>query len=393
MQVKTIDEVFSTQEYRERIAAVKRAGQRAAMDALIVTDPKNIFYLTGYDAYSFYVPQALIVAVDQPDEPVLILREQDVPAATALTWLAPANVVGYDEAYIHGTQHPMRVVAETISTLHWRPKNVGIDESDLSVGALHALHDTMPDATLMNATGLVEWIRCHKSAREIDLIREAASFSDQAMLAAIDIIEPGVREADVAADIYHELISGKGSAYGSTPWQPYLSCGVHTNNPHMSWSGRFIAPDSPITIELGGHRHNYAAGLARTVYLGSPPPEYRRLERTVAEGYDIARSTMAPGNTAEQVHAAWSSVLGKQGFTKNARIGYSIGISFPKTAWIENTVSLAAGDRTELRPNMVLHLMLAVWLNDIGYSLSETFVVGETGSESLSSLPHELIVK
>lgn len=78
---------------------------------------------------------------------------------------------------------------------------------------------------------------------------------------------------------------------------------------------------------------------------------------------------------------------------KADRIGYSIGLSFPDTCWVDRTVSLASGDHTVLAPGMTVHLMLAVHRDDVGYSLSETFVVTDGDPEPISSSPRELLVR
>ena len=98
-----------------------------------------------------------------------------------------------------------------------------------------------------------------------------------------------------------------------------------------------------------------------------------------------------PGNTCEQVEAVWQEVLNRHGYSKESRVGYSIGLNFPPD-WGERTASLRPGDLTVLEPGMCFHFQSGVWLEDYGAAVSEPFVVTEQGGERLADAPRELIV-
>lgn len=385
---------FDRDELAGRLARVRDAAARDALDLLVVTDPKNIFYLTGYDAYSFYVPQALLVPV-RDGVPVLVLRTMDVQGARVTTWLSDDQLVGYPESCINDGprgEHPFSVVAATIADRAMTRDRVGIElDGTLTPRELEILRSAFPASSFTSSDGLVEWVRAVKTPAEIAVITEAAAISDAAMEVARDAIKPGAREADVAAEVYAALVRGTGDLVGSTPAQPYMAMGENTNNPHLRWRDGIYGP-GPVYVELGGHRHNYAAGLSRSFHLGEPSPGYRRVEGVVTDGMTAALEAMRVGARAEDVEAAWRKVVAPFGITKAARIGYSIGISFPKTIWMEGTISLAPGDLTVLVDGHVLHLMVAVWLDDLGYALSETVHVTDSGPRPLSALPRELVV-
>lgn len=387
---------FDRDEFAGRLARVREAAVRGGLDLLVVTDPKNIFYLTGYDAYSFYVPQALLVPAEAAAGPLaLVLRAMDVQGARVTTYLPEESLVGYPESYINDGPrgaHPFSVVASTISERGLPRGRVGVElDGTLTPRELEILRAAFPGSSFTSSDGLVEWVRAVKTPAEIAVLTEAAAISDAAMEVARDTIKPGAREADVAAEIYAALVRGTGDLVGSTPAQPYMATGERTNNPHLRWQEETYGP-GPVYVELGGHRHNYAAGLSRSFHLGEPSPGYRRVEGVVTDGMAAALEVMRVGARAQDVEAAWRGVIEPYGITKAARIGYSIGISFPKTIWMEGTISLAPGDETVLVDGHVLHLMVAVWLDDLGYALSETVHVTDDGPRPLTGLPRELMV-
>ena len=77
---------------------------------------------------------------------------------------------------------------------------------------------------------------------------------------------------------------------------------------------------------------------------------------------------------------------------KKSRSGYAIGLSYPPD-WEERTVSFRKGDKTVLEPNMTFHFMPALWFDDWGLEITESFVITEAGAETLANVPRKLFVK
>ena len=110
------------------------------------------------------------------------------------------------------------------------------------------------------------------------------------------------------------------------------------------------------------------------------------------EGIDSALNTAKSGNLAEDIEASWSKTISKYGYEKTSRSGYAIGLSYPPD-WGERTVSFRKGDKTVLEPNMTFHFMPALWFDDWGLEITESFVITETGAETLANVPRKLFVK
>ena len=106
--------VFETEEYRQRLAKTKQAMEKEDLDALIVTDPANMNYISGYDGWSFYVHQGLIIFSDQ-EQPIWFGREQDSNGARITTWLDDDNIFGYQDHYVQSnTVHTYDFVSDLI---------------------------------------------------------------------------------------------------------------------------------------------------------------------------------------------------------------------------------------------------------------------------------------
>ena len=177
-----------------------------------------------------------------------------------------------------------------------------------------------------------------------------------------------------------------------TALPPTILGGVNASAPHIMWSDRRVGANETVALELAGACRRYTAGLARTMQLGRMPAEVARTAEAVLEGMDAVLEATRPGVAAESVEAAWRSVIQRHGLEKESRIGYSIGLAYPPD-WGEHTISLRPGDRAELEPGNVLHAILGMWMEGWGVEVSETILVTESGSETLTDFPREIFVK
>jgi ectoine hydrolase len=353
-------------------------------------------YLTGYDATSYYVHQMAAVARDA-EEPLWIGRAMDVACARFTTWLDAANMHGYPESYIGvADRHPMEYVAQVIAERGWQRGRIGVemDAHFFTARAYAELVQRLPQATFHDASLLVNWARIVKSPQEIAYMRQAGEIVGRAMEVAIATIEPGVRQCDVAAAVYAATVSGTAEFGGDMPEGPWMPSGARTAAPHLTWTDEPYRAGEATNLELNACRHRYTAALARTVVLGEPAAEMRRMIPVVMEGLDVALDAARAGVTGHEVEAAWRGVAAAHGIEKSSRIGYSIGIGYPGPSWNERTASLQPGNATVLEPNMTFHMIIGMWLDEGGFEISETFRVTENGPpEVFSHVPREVFVK
>lgn len=391
---------FATEEYKRRLDRTKDAMAQRGLDVLLVTDPANLLYLTGYDAWSFYVPQMVMVFPSR-EEPLWVGREMDANAAELTTWLTDDSIRSYADEYIRtvNDRHPMDRMAEFVTEAGLGDGTLGVEMGAYYFTARDylRLESNLPGATFEDATDLVNEGRLRKSEREVELIKEAAVITDNMMEAAVDAIEPGVRQSDVVADVYYEMISGTdeyGGDYSANP--PMMPAGRGTNTPHLTWSDDRIESGQPMMLELGGCRHRYHAPLARTVYVGDPPSAFQNLHDVTVEALNTALDAIEPGVKAEEVELAYRDTIAEHGLEKESRVGYRAGGGEYPPSWGEGNweriPSLQPGDTTVLEPGMTFHVIAGMWESEYGVEVSETTLVTDEGSVTMSDFPRELVV-
>tara|TARA_Y100000588_G_C14246418_1_gene921629 strand:- start:607 stop:1800 length:1194 start_codon:yes stop_codon:yes gene_type:complete len=384
---------FCRAEYGRRLAETKKRMADAGFDLIICQDPANMNWLTGFDGWSFYTPQVVLVHLDE--EPIWFGRAQDAKAAHITTDIPPNNIIGYSEKLIHhATGHPYDELADLIKHRGWSSARIGVElDAHYYTARAHAhLVKGVPNAKVADSAQLVNWARLVKSDAELVYMREAGAICTAAMNRAIEKVAPGVAQYEVIAEVYRAQVLGVEGAYGDyTGLCPLIQVGEGTSTPHLTWSDQPIPRETLVMLEMAGARHHYHAPLTRTLYLGSPPSEVTALTRTIIEGVDAALDMARPGVTCEAVEAVWQKVLNQAGYHKDSRVGYSVGLNYPPD-WGERTASLRPGDQTVLQSGMCFHFQSGVWLETLGAAVSESFVVTKRGGERLCNVRPELIV-
>lgn len=387
MTISKAPQAFPRAEYLRRLAAVKSGMAQRDIDVLVVTEAANITYLTGYTAKSPNDPKGLVVSIRQ-EEPTLILRKMDTPAALHQTFLERDKVLSYPEALM-GNPHMdgYDALIEFLHDVGLANRAVGLELGGLLAPSASKFRTRLSQARFVDCTGAITWIRMVKSDLEISLMKEAAAIADAGIMRAAEVIRPGVREADAIAEIVATLARGANGKPGTWIATPFLCSSPRTGTSHITWSEDAFREGSQINLEIAGVRHGYTAPISRTFSIGRPSDRLRRVHEAQVAGLEAALDTVRPGCTCSDVAQTIHRTIERLGIKKESRCGYPVGID-----WMERTASLQEGDMTVLKPNMTFHLHLGNWMIDeeFGYVISETIRVAECGVEVLTSALRKL---
>ncbi|WP_435259337.1 ectoine hydrolase DoeA [Thioclava sp. FR2] len=385
---------FSRAEFAERLAKTRAAMEAKGVDLLIVTDPSNMNWLTGYDGWSFYVHQCVVVPPH--GEPIWFGRGMDANGAKHTAYLKPENMIGYPDHYVQSTErHPMDYLSALLTDRGWGGLRIGVEMDNywFTAAAFASLTKHLPNARFSDVTALVNWQRAVKSPTEIDYMRKAARIVEGMHARIFDKIEVGMRKCDLVAEIYDAGIRGTGGVGGDYPAiVPMLPSGPEASAPHLTWDDRPMKAGEGTFFEIAGCYHRYHVPLSRTVFLGKPTQAFLDAEQATLEGMETGLSAAKPGNACEDIAKAYFAVLAKHGIVKDSRTGYGIGVSYPPD-WGERTMSLRPGDKTELKPGMTFHFMTGLWLEDMGFEMTESILITETGVDCLANVPRRLMIK
>ena len=386
---------FSNQEYKTRLKKVKKSMQDKGIDLLISHDTANMYYLTGYDAWSFYYAQCVLVHIDL-DEPLCFVRAQDAGGAYIKTYLNRENIIVYDENYIHKwPKHPYDYLVEVIKKKKWDKLSIGVemDAHYFTAFCYEKIKYGLPNAKIKDSNRLVNWVRLVKSEAEIGFMKSAATITEKAMSTAMKVIDKGVRQCDAVGEIQKTLFYGTenvGGEYASIT--TLLPTGLGTSASHLTATQEKFKNGESTIIEISGCVKRYHAPLARTVQLGKPEQKKIDAMNATIEALNSGIDLVKPGNTADDVAKGFWKVLDKYKIKKESRTGYSIGIGYPPD-WGEHTLNIYKGDMTELKPNITFHMIAVMQFGNWGVEASESIRVTENGNELFNNFPKELHIK
>ena len=386
---------FTREEYAARLAKVRKAMADQDIEVLVATDPSTMAWLTGYDGWSFYTHQAVLVTHDR--DPIWWGRLMDSYGALRTVYMDPSYIVGYADDYVQSTEiHPHGHLAGLLADLGLAMRRIGVEMDNYyySAAAHHHLTTGLPDAEFVDATGLVNWQRGVKSTKELEYMRAAARIVEKIHETILERIEPGLPKNELVAEIYHTSITGIEGQGGDYPAiVPLLPTGEDASAPHLTWDDRPFSRGAGTFFELAGCVRRYHVPLCRSVYLGAPPREMLDAEKALVEGLEAGLEAARPGNRASDIAAALYSSLHKAGIEREGRCGYPIGMSYPPD-WGERTISIRLSDHTELLPGMTFHFMPGLWMKDWGLEITESILIKESGpAEALANYPRKLFVK
>ncbi len=368
---------FPLDEYKARLAAVRRRLAERELDAMLVTTPENVCYLSGFETAGHFAFLGLLVPL--AGEPICVARALECPGVAALTGLQ--RIVPYADV-----DDPMRVMADVVGAARLAGRRVGIERSCwfFTAAQQDRLLSYAGAIDWRDASLLVEQERVVKSEPEIALMREAAVATTAGMLAGIGSVGVGVSEDEVAAQMHLAMIRA-GSEWPAIA--PFVAAGERGAIGHATWRGRRLRRGDPVFLELAGCRRRYHAALLRTVFVGEPDAAARSAFAVVQEAYAAAAEAVRPGVSAGEVDRAARAVIAASPFgaVQASRSGYSMGIASSPDWGEGHILSMKTGEARVLEPKMTFHLLPWVQLPGVGgVGCSETIRVTASGCESLT---------
>ncbi len=389
--------LFSLVEYKIRLIKVKMSMLKKGIDTLLITDPANMNWLTGYNAWSFYVHQGVVVNLEE-EEPLWFGRLMDRNAALVNCWINEKNMIPYDESFVmNPSSHPMSDIAQSIFIKRRFDKGiigVEMDNYYYSAQAHSELTSSLPNATFVNANALVNWQRAVKSTKELEYMQIAGKITNAMHQSVLNKAKIGVSKNKLVAEVYHTGISGVDGYGGDYPSiVPLIPSGKEASACHLTWDDRTLQNNQCTYFELSGCHNRYHAPLSRTLYFGKPEQKFLDAESALIEAIHTGLEQAKPGNKTSDIANALDAVMLKHGINRNgARCGYPIGLSYPPD-WGERTMSLRSSDNTVLEEGMTFHFMPGIWQEDWGIEITESIVITDTGVDTLCEMPRKLFLK
>lgn len=381
------DMTFPFQEYERRVSELRNRIAKRHLDAVVITDPENIMYLTDFQTtgYSFF--QALVVPLEA--EPFMITRKLEESNVWARTWVECSRP--YPD-----TGDAIQMLVDALREFGLANKRIGYERNSYFFNAYHqdCIHTTLMDGKLLDCFGIVEEGRICKSDVEIELMHKAAVATEAGMQAGIDACAAGVTENEIAAEISAAMFRAGGEFPAV---MPYVTSGPRSMIGHATWEGREIQHGEHIFLEVGGCYRRYHTAMMRTIVLGELSDSMYKAQERMKLALSAVHEYFQPGMTVSDADNLIRNIISDNdiGARLITRSGYSIGIAFPPS-WDEGyIVSLKQGDSTTLEEGMTFHIIPWMWGidGDKTCGISDTIYLTAEGCKSFFSMDKNFTVK
>ncbi|HEM3666349.1 TPA: aminopeptidase P family protein [Streptococcus suis] len=350
---------------QQRLEKLRGKMAEQSIEALYVTNLKNVYYLTGFWGSS----GAVLIT---PNRQVLITDDR---------YITYAQSVVKDFEVISNR--------DDLGTAAGLVKDMGIKEvafeDEISVAYFKSMEAVFIGIALRPTTNLIADLRMIKDAAEVTTIQRACQISDQAFIDALDFIKPGKTEIEVAnfLDFRMREMGAEGVSFDTIAASGYRSA-----MPHGRASNKVIEAGEALTLDFGCLYDHYVSDMTRTIHIGHVTDQEREIYDVVLRANKALIEQAKEGVTYREFDAIPREIINAAGYGANFThgIGHGIGLDIHEYPYFGKS------DET-IKAGMVLTDEPGIYLDDkYGVRIEDDLLITENGCEVLTLAPKELIV-
>jgi Xaa-Pro dipeptidase len=339
----------------------------------------NLRYFTGLTTHLSERPTVAFVPARGPL--VVLLPELEAPAAQARL---PSETRLFTYSDEEGHEHIFHQVAEALDL---RGKSIGVEYLAMRLLEMRRIEQAAPSCRLLATEPWLPQLRMRKDQAEIAHMCRAIEIAERAMQHLLNdgSIRAGRTELQVAADLQIALLreGGQGQAF-----PPIVVAGPNSASPHASPSDRPLAEGDLVIIDWGTVYKGYRSDITRTFVVGAPSPEAERIHDVVLAANQSGRLAARPGMPAQEVDRTARRAITLAGYGEFFihRTGHGLGLETHEPPYI------VEGNLDLLEPGMTFTVEPGIYLPGVGgVRIEDDVAVTEAGSETLTTLPRELM--
>jgi len=352
-----------------RLQNLRRRLAENEIDAILISQPENRYYLSGFDGSAGF----------------LLVTPQKAILATDFRYIEQAGTQAPDYEVFHMIGNTTNWFPGLIEGLHIEKLGFEAEHFTFSMG--RQLSDTLNKKQLpiklVPVNGLVESLRAVKEPGEIELIKRAVEIADAAYEYIEGVMQAGMTERQAAWEIEKHMRENGSQAI---PFEIIVASGPNSALPHARPSERTIGAGEPIVIDMGAKFDGYASDLSRTIYLGTPENTFKKVYNTVLDAQLTAVSIINEGMTGEQADSSARAVIERAGYGEafGHALGHGIGLA------PHESPRLGSGSNEPLASGMVFTIEPGIYLPGWGGVRIEDTVMMENGKAKLISMARKV---
>ncbi len=351
---------------RLKIFRDKLEKENKKIEGFLVTNLKNVYYLTGFDGEGL----ALITNKDN----YLLTDSRYTEQAEKES---PDFKIIIDEPKIKNA----RVLSLKKILGKRKIKKIAFECNNLTYADFNKYSDSFESVKLLPAKNIIERIRMVKDKEEIIKMKKAAQITTESLKDVLETIEPGMRELDIASELAYTMRK-KGAQ--KEAFETIVVSGERSSLPHGKPSEKKIVEGELITIDMGANYQNYNSDITRTIIIGKENQKQKQIFSIVLEAQKTALEFLKPGLKCREVDAVARNIIEKKGYGKyfGHGLGHGVGLD------IHEMPRVSFNDEIILLPGMVVTIEPGIYLPEFGgVRIEDSVIITEEGYEILTWFP------
>ncbi|MGW5203988.1 aminopeptidase P family protein [Streptomyces griseoincarnatus] len=365
---------FTADDYKDRMDRAARQAADAGLAGLLVAPGPDLVWLTGY-APPAVTERLTLLVLAAGREPVLVvptLEAPDAEKATGAPALALRDWTDGKDPY-----------ALTAALLDDRGR-FGVSDNAWALHLL-GLQQALPGTSFVSLTDALPMLRAVKDAAELERLAAAGAAADAAFEEIMNVRFSGRLESEVAADLAALLRRFGHSQVDFT----IVASGPNGANPHHEAGDRRIGRGDMVVLDFGGLKDGYGSDTSRTVHVGEPTEEERRVHDLVREAQEAGFRAVRPGAACQDVDRAARAVIADAGYGEYFvhRTGHGIGVTTHEPPY------MIEGEERPLVPGMCFSVEPGVYLpGRFGVRIEDIVTVTEDGGRRLNDTERGMVI-
>jgi Xaa-Pro aminopeptidase len=364
---------FTIDDFAGRLRRAADAAAAEGLDGLLVTPGPDLLYLTGYAPVAITERLTLLV-VPVDDDPSLVVPKLERPDAEEAVGARALHVLDWAD----GTD-PYAAAAPLLG-----PGRYAVSDSAWAMHLL-GLQEALPRTSYASMTTVLPMLRAIKDRDELARLAAAGAAADAAYGEILKVRFAGRSERDVAADLAALLLRFGHSQVDFT----VVGSGPNGANPHHEIGDRIIEEGDMVVLDFGGLKHGYGSDTTRTVHVGEPTDDERRVHDVVRQAQQTAFEAVRPGIACQEIDRAAREVIAEAGYGEFFihRVGHGIGLTTHEPPY------MVEGEEHLLQPGMCFSIEPGIYLpGRFGVRIEDIVTVEPDGGRRLNGTPHEMAI-
>ncbi|MGW0331002.1 aminopeptidase P family protein [Streptomyces sp. NPDC003011] len=366
--------LFTAEDYRARMERAARTAADAGLAGLLVAPGPDLVWLTGYAPTAVTERLTLLVLAPGQD-PVLVVPTLEAPDAAKATGAPALTLRDWTDG-----KDPYAATAALLDA----GGRFGVSDNAWAMHLL-ALQRALPGTSYASLTEALPMLRAVKDAAELELLAAAGAAADATFEEIRNVPFAGRREAEIAADLSRLLRDHGHEQVDFT----IVASGPNGADPHHEADDRVVERGDMVVLDFGGLKGGYGSDTSRTVHVGAPTDEERRVHDLVRAAQEAGFRAVRPGVACQEVDRAARAVIADAGYGEYFihRTGHGIGVTTHEPPY------MIEGEEQPLVPGMCFSVEPGVYLpGRFGVRIEDIVTVTEDGGRRLNTTSREMVI-